>query len=472
MSNQPAQTLESSSETNVSVRYLTWLQCPNCSSKALSLDNLQISCNKCHTQYPCISSNNTSIPLLFSRPLDAIQGWSARLNGFTHKNLQKITELKKSLKDKRISKSTRQRIKSLLQAKQGFGQQISEQLQFFGQHNFNQDITANSALAQNQGVDSYINNIFRDWSWENGENEELMQALQIVCPIKDFSAGNVLTLGAGAGRFSFDFHHQYSANYSTLLDINPFLLTVASRIIGGESIPLYEFPIAPTAGDCYSILQNCKLPDGFGDKQAEKFDYILADVSNVPFAENSFDTVLTPWLIDIIPLDLRDFIPHVNRLLKTGGTWLNTGSLAFFHKNESWNYSEEEVIDLLKKYGFEIVKTDRKQVKYMQSPYSAHGRVENIFSFSAKKKFDSIPAKPFKYLPDWITDRTHAIPQSNGLTAISSKHLLQAQVLSAIDGVRSINTIGKLLAKQYGMSEESACAAVRQILIDNYQENT
>jgi|TARA_B110000238_G_C16057470_1_gene408915 hypothetical protein len=49
----------------------------------------------------------------------------------------------------------------------------------------------------------------------------------------------------------------------------------------------------------------------------------------------------------------------------------------------------------------------------------------------------------------------------------SSKHLLQAQVLSAIDGERSIINIAELLAKQYDMSQDSAIAAVRQILIDN-----
>jgi len=55
------------------------------------------------------------------------------------------------------------------------------------------------------------------------------------------------------------------------------------------------------------------------------------------------------------------------------------------------------------------------------------------------------------------------------LLVSSSKHLLQAQVLAAIDGERSGDDIAKLIAKEYGMPLPSANAAVRQILMDNYR---
>ena len=409
--------------------------------------------------------------MLFEHIDSVVQGWAARLNGFNQKITQEQEALRSSLTDKRISKITRQRLKTTLKAKQVYQDQINGQLQFFNGYDFDPGLNANYALARNQGVDSYINNIFRDWSWENGENQELIQALQAVCPSNEYSAGKVLTLGAGAARCSYDFHQLYRAEYSLLLDINPFLLTVANKIIAGNTIPLYEFPIAPISTDSHTVLHHCERNDTNNNVAFDNFDYMLADVTNIPLKPNTFDTILTPWLIDIIPMDLREFIPHVNRVLKTGGVWLNTGSLAFFHKNEAWHYNQEEVIDLLKKYGFEVTNTKRTKINYMQSPHSAHGRVENVFSFCAKKKFDSIPAKPHKYLPEWITNGTLPIPQLEELIAVSSKFLLQAQILSAIDGSRSINDIGTLLAKQYGMSEQNACAAVRKILSDNYKEN-
>lgn len=452
-------------------RYFSRLQCPTCFSDALtaSSESTAITCTKCATSYPLIDTGDTSIPFLFAQVETAIHGWSARLNGFLQKNNLVLDSLRKALEDKKMSKLTRKRVKLLLKAKEQYAAQINSRLQFFSKNNCSLDISGNVQLAQNQGVDSYLNNIFRDWCWENGENQQLLQAVADVLPTS-FKAGDVLTMGAGASRLSFDFHHHCSADYSVLLDINPLLLATARNIIDGKTVSLYEFPVAPSSLENYAILQECKLPDTCNQSQYDQFDCILGDVSNVPFADNSFDTILTPWLIDIIPMDLREFIPHVNRLLKTGGVWINTGSLAFFHKNESWNYSESELIDLLKKYGFEVECAQRKEIQYLHSPHSSHGRVENVFSFSVRKKFDCVVAKPHIYLPDWITNDARSIPQLNELIAASSKHLLQAQVLAAIDGVRSIREIGALLAKQYDMSEESASAAVRQILIDNYKD--
>jgi ubiquinone/menaquinone biosynthesis C-methylase UbiE len=214
----------------------------------------------------------------------------------------------------------------------------------------------------------------------------------------------------------------------------------------------------------YAVEQQCKVEST--NKQHE-FSFLLADALDVPLNGKIFDTVLTPWLIDIIPVDLKDFIPQVNRLLKAGGLWVNTGSLAFFHSNQQWNYSQEEMVDLLKKYGFCDIKVSRRKINYLNSPHSAHGRIENILSFSAKKKFGSLPVKKFNYLPEWINDFNLSIPNQAELMAASSKHLLQAQVLSAIDGERSIIKIAELVARQYEMSHDSAIAAVRQILIDN-----
>ena len=453
-------------------RYFSSLQCPNCFSGSLSAqhDSGAITCTNCGTDYPLIAAGSRYIPFLFSQVATAIHGWSARLNGFRRKNDQETEALRLTLNDKRISKLTRNRVKLLLKAKQRYAEQIATRLQFFSENNFSADISANAQLAQNQGVDSYINNLFRDWCWENGENEQLLQTVAKVLPQSSFDAGVVLTMGAGASRFSYDFHRHWDAEYSVLLDINPLLLTIAGNIIDGETVAMYEFPVAPLSIHDYAVLQECKMPSAAGQAHPSQFDCILGDVSNVPFEDKSFDTILTPWLIDIIPMDLREFIPHINRLLKPGGTWINTGSLAFFHKNECWNYSEDEVIDLLKKFGFEIEGVQREEIEYLHSPHSAHGRTETVLSFSARKKFDSVAAKPHVYLPEWITNDHYAIPQLNELMAASSKHLLQAQVLSAIDGVRSIREIGCLLAKQYDMSEQNASAAVRQILIDNYKE--
>ena len=450
-----------------SFRLLSNLQCPSCASNHLveNPHESSIDCNTCQQSYPLLSFGDIKIPFIFNDVNAAIQGWCARINGFNQKIEEDIELLMSQAIDKHSAKLTRKRLKSLLSAKKQYRDQVNEHLECFSKYSLEQYAYIKNTIAKNQGVDSYINNIFRDWSWDNGENEQQLSVVNEVISDDMYKAGVTLTLGAGASRLSYDFHQEYCSTHSVLLDINPMLLGAASKILNGEVVSLNEFPVAPLSIDYFAVSKQCQL--SVKQPHVQEFSYILADVLNVPLAAKTFDTVLTPWVIDIIPMDLREFIPHINRLLKTGGVWVNTGSLAFFHNNQQWNYSEQEVIDLLKKFGFDEVIVNRTKIDYLNSPHSAHGRIENVFSFSAKKKFDSVVPEMFNYFPEWINNPDLKIPNQAEILASSSKHLLQAQVLSAINGERSIAEIGHLLAKQYEMSEENAFAAVRQILIDN-----
>lgn len=441
------------------------LRCPRCESEALFEDQERslIICPDCQQAYPLLTFGHCKIPFIFSNVSIAIHDWCARINGFNKKINQEINLLTEAYKDKSTSRLTKERIKNTLNAKKSYQSQILEHLNCFDGLEIVPSVFESTKIAKNQGVDSYINNVFRDWCWENGENEEMLSALESVIQ-KDFNAGVCATLGAGASRLSYDFHNAYSADHSVLIDINPILLGSAKRILNNEKIKLTEFPIAPFRSEDFSVEQTCRNNNQYDNSE---FTFLLADGLNAPIKYKIFDTVLTPWFIDIVPIDFKQLIPHINRLLKVGGTWLNTGSLAFFHKNQSWNYSQEEISDLLKKFGFCDIEVNRKKINYLASPHSSHGRVENVFSFSAKKKFDCVSMKPFKYLPDWIENINLAVPQQETMLTVSSNYLLQAQVISAIDGQRSIAEIGDLLAKQYGMPHDQASAAVRQILLDN-----
>ncbi|MFK8027836.1 MAG: hypothetical protein AB8C40_07235 [Gammaproteobacteria bacterium] len=441
---------------------ISCLQCAKCGCEQLTENATSIDCNQCKQSYPKLEFGDITIPFVFSDVNAALQSWCARINGFEQKIKEDIESLERQLKNKTISKISKEKLKSLLRCKKQYRDQIKDHLGCFEQYNREQHVYSSNEIAKNQGIDSYINNIFRDWCWNNGENEELLDSINGVVD-DDYQAGHTLTLGAGASRFSYDFHAQYNAQHSVLLDINPVLLGSAAKIINNETITLNEFPIAPLTIEDFAIEQQCQI----NSQYKHDFSFLLSDALDVPMIDKTFDTVLTPWVIDIIPIDFKSFIPRVNCLLKTGGMWINTGSLAFFHSDPVWNYSQEEIVDLLKKHGFANIQIKRTEINYLNSPHSAHGRIENVFSFSAKKKFDSIAVEKFNYLPDWINNHSISIPNQAELMAASSKHLLQAQVLSAIDGERSIEAIADLLAKQYDMAVDDAIAAVRQILIDN-----
>lgn len=432
-----------------------------------------IACAECAMQFPVFQCGGVPIPWLFSAPTDTRLEWKARYNGFLHNNSLELERLRQARSASQSSNTGRRRINNLLHAREQHRNQVARLLAPLKLEDIDwpADVAdlLHSKLPKSQGLSSYTSNIFRDWAWDNGENEALLDAIDsVLIPEQREALGAVLTLGAGACRLPFDLHRRYAPALSVVLDFNPLLIHIACQVIHGIPVSLYEFPLAPVNAASCAVLQECQAPAHLSN---DDFYFVFADALNPPFAPSSFDTVLTPWLIDVVPQNLRTFVPRINRLLPRGGLWINTGSLAFFHRDESWCYSEEEVFELIEGNGFEVVAAERQAVPYLQSPHSAFGRVEKILSFSARKVRNVDVSAPQAYLPKWILDTSRPVPPTTETAVASSHHLLTAQVLAAIDGKRTINQIGRLIARQYGLGKRETVHAVKRILIDAWEES-
>lgn len=452
------------------------LNCPACrSDEALIVEvTPNLRCAGCNTRFPLIDCGAATIPWLFRSPEAAQIDWSARFQGFLNQNINQYNRLNRALDKNLSSESTRERIEASMRARREHRNHVSSLLTPLS---LDGDIivpaitkTLRDRLPKNQGLTSYADNVFRDWAWYNGENEALFDAIEaVVSADKRDAIGSVLTLGAGAGRLSYDIHQRYSPEQSVALDFNPLLLLLGCRVMHGEVVPLYEFPIAAIDEAMSGVLQHCQAPKALDADAASRFSFVLGDATNPPFAAQSFDTVVTPWLIDIIPQDFKDFVPQVNRLLPDGGVWLNTGSLAFLHENPRRCYSEREVLEIVEQNGFEIVTIDHRSVPYLQSPHSAHGRVERIVSFIARKVANVDCPTDTVRLPGWLLDVTRPVPGSDELVVESSSYLFAAQVTAAIDGKRSIKAIARMVAREYDLDMEQCVHAVSRILIDAWE---
>lgn len=450
------------------------LACPVCASgqASISLSGDAPACCRCQTRFPAFRCGQISIPWLFADSENTRLEWKARYNGFLHANSAELARLRSARNVRGNGEASRRRISQLVHAQERYRNQVSGLLEplCLDGINWPADTTnlLQSKLPGNQGLSSYSANIFRDWAWNNGEGDALADAVASVldADARD-SLGAVLTLGAGACRLPYDLHRRYSPGLSVMLDLNPLLLQIAGRVIQGETVSLYEFPVAPLNEASFAVEQECRAPVPLKDGNVH---FLLGDALNPPFADSSFDTVITPWLIDIVPQNLREFIPRINRLLVPDGVWINTGSLAFFHKDESWCFSEEELLELIEDNGFEILAAERRSVHYLQSPHSAHGRTEKILSFSARKSRDAEAPVAHAYLPDWILDTSRPVPSSTESSVSSSHHLLMAQVLASIDGKRTIRQIGRMVARQYGLGVRETIHAVTRILVDAWEE--
>jgi hypothetical protein len=127
-----------------------------------------------------------------------------------------------------------------------------------------------------------------------------------------------LVHGSGAGRLAYDLHAAGDAPLTVATDFNPMLLFVAREMYAGRELELYEFPIAPRRMEDHAVLRRLRSPG----PARPGLDLVAADALQPPFADGAFDTVVTPWFIDIIGEPFARVAARVNLALKPGGRWI------------------------------------------------------------------------------------------------------------------------------------------------------
>ena len=152
-------------------------------------------------------------------------------------------------------------------------------------------------------------------------------------------------------------------------------LIVAERVTRGDSLELYEFPLAPR-GDA-ALLRTLSAPVA----ARPGLIHLLADAHRPPFRRGVFDTVVTPWLIDILPERFDLLCARVNALLDDGGRWLNFGSLNFHDADPAARYGLDECLAALEENGFGDVIVEEREIPYLSSPASRHARRERVVTW-------------------------------------------------------------------------------------------
>ncbi len=452
--------------------------CPDCCKplKTLAPDNRVLDCLHCGTSFPVYGAGSAPVPWLLPEPDAALLEWKARLEGFLLQADASVEKTRDALRNVTKGTLTEKRLIARRDALSQHRDLVLRQLEPLPltSMSFAEESDPARRLAHklpaNQGLTSYYDNLFRDWAWDNGENDTLLDIVRSLARAAKLKhIGRALTLGAGSCRLSYDVHRTLQPKQSVAVDFNPLLLLSAARILSGETVDLYEFPVAPRKLEQAAALQHLRAPEAL-DLARDDFVLVLADVCRLPFAAESADLVITPWLIDIITEDFNAFSRRVNAQLPVGGVWINTGSVAFADADPARQYSREEVLDLVESAGFEIVSASSETTPYLCSPLSAHGRQEEVFSFAARKLAPCDAPETHAVLPAWLRDTRLPVPTDAVRDVASSRHLLLAQVLGAADGQRSVAEIGALLAQHHGLSPEEATHVVRRIFAEQAEE--
>ncbi|MDH3533650.1 MAG: carnosine N-methyltransferase family protein, partial [Gammaproteobacteria bacterium] len=320
-------------------------------------------------------------------------------------------------------------------------------------------------LPLDQGLNTYYANVHRDWAWGDEENQASLKQIRAVLH-DNAELGDVLVLGAGAGRLAYDLHMQMSCSRTVALDFNPMLLLVAQTLARGETLRLHEFPLAPKSLEDDAVLRTLKAPAPV----REGFYLALGDALRPPFAAQSFDTVLTPWLIDIIAEDIAVFAARINGLLKTDGRWINFGSLAFAAPQRARRYSPEETKAIVAESGFSDPYVAEATIPYMCSPASRHGRMEKVFTFSAYRERDIDKPSRHRALPDWIVTGKEPVPLTQSFRTQAMTTQIYSFIMSLIDGQRTLKDMALILEQQKLMKRDEAEPAIRSFLTRMYDD--
>jgi hypothetical protein len=424
-------------------------------------------CSACSSGFPVIGE----IPWLFAEPRQALAEWRGRLSLLTQHLASEAAAMRVGLQGAGLSASTRRRLEHVAAA---HADQIERLRVLLAPLGLEQAGIAEAThqglgtrLPTEQGLTNYYVNLHRDWGWGGAENAAALAQLTAVLGGSVTGLGSTLVQGAGAGRLAFDLHAAGDAPLTVATDFNPLLLFAARELYAGRTVELYEFPIAPRRIEDHALLRRLAAP---GPARAG-LALVAADALQPPFADCAFDTVVTPWFIDIIGEPFARVAARINLLLKPGGRWLNFGSLAFARAAHAERICLAEALELMPQAGFADCEVLESAMPYMRSPASRHSRVEETVTWVANKVAAPAVTPRARVLPDWLLQPDKPVPRTPAfeMQAISSR--VHAFLLALINGERSMRDMARVLVEQRLMSAQEAEAQVRVFLARLYEES-
>ncbi len=410
-------------------------------------------CTRCERRFPKFGG----VWCLVREPEPWASAWSRRCDSYVELAQQKLRELEGQLQRPGLSPRTRRRMHRL---SAGLAEQRDQLAQHFAALGRRTSTPAHSAIplvlpSGNPPVLKCYENLFRDWSWGAAE---AAQSLELVRRLAPAPLGKLAVYGAGAARLAVDVHTALVPERTVALDLNPFPLLVAARLLQGEAVSLPEFPVGPHTDEDVVVGQTLRCTSDVGSR----FCLAFADALRPPFAPASLDTVLTSWVVDALDASFVQTALSINHVLRAGGTWINVGPLRFDGPLVE-AFSIEEVLEITQARGFELLKRETHVLDYFHSPHSGSRRAEAVFCFAARKLVDVAEPVTEGVRAAWLLDPNQPVVLGERASALRRNSIVTIGVLSLVDGRRSLMDIARALGEQWRVPPESLVEPLREL---------
>ena len=350
------------------------LVCPLCHGRL----DAALGCEWCGLTYPRLGS----VAVLLPEPSARVALWRMQLGLVLAQASETIHALAAQAATPGLGGATLTRLRELARS-------IAEQaddLSVIIRPALGEPLPARDDVGLPRGATDYLGLTLRDWAWSDGRDEENERALAAIGRVgAGRPLGRTLVLGAGACRLAYDLHVHCGGTETAALDLDPFLLLVGEAVIRGAQVGLTETSV--NAPEVEPLSRRWTLSAPAGPLDAEAFHFFLADGTAPPFADGTFDTVVTPWFIDQVPTDLAALLRRLHDLLRPGGRWINHGPLIYPPDAlpiARW-YSRQEIFDLAAEAGFRLGAWESAAQPHLVSPLTGRGLIENVLTFEAAR---------------------------------------------------------------------------------------
>ncbi len=429
------------------------LACAHCGTAAeAGLDPATLTCTACQAQYFALAQ----VPCLFPSGTHQRVVWQHQVAVMQAQGQQGLAQLQEAMSRYDLTDSTLERLIAVFEATRD-GQQAT--LQLLEQAGLSPLYNEHMAQMDVGDLAEYYELILRDWAWGDepcrhfdvSENTAALQRVLAVCRDGSLSAdvmsgANVLVVGAGAGRLSWDLHVSLRPACTIALDSNPLLLSLANALVRQQQTlqlsgtALFPQSARPAAGSW--TLRPPLDPQGLRDR----WFALGADAWHMPFQRGSFDLIVTPWFMDVNGGDVRDLIGLFGQLLKPGGRWVNSGPLLFTRQLPFYQkYHHDEIREFLALAGFALEAERLDDTVHLASPLEARAQHEELWSFCAQAPRQTGQSGQLEGVQaPWLVMHHLAVPQTN--FSPPEQHPLIDAILSLVDGQKSINDIAQIIA--------------------------